>query len=466
MEFDISEAKKIYFIGIGGSSMSSLAEIMHRRGYDVSGSDMQPSHYVEHLEKVGVKCYIGQKKENVLAENPDVIIKTDAIADTNPEIAAAAEKNIPVFRRAVLLGYILDGYKTTVGVAGTHGKTTTSSMITSIMTEAVAEPSAIIGGHMKRSDSSFLAGSDEVCVFESCEYKESYLHFRPTVSVITNIAEDHMEYFKTLDNLLASFRNYLDNTRPDGTVILNAENENSAKMLSLRPYGGKVLTFGFDKGDFHTENLTCDCGLYSFDVVFSGGRQHISLSVPGKHNVANATAAFAAATVYGIPPEKIADGLKKFTGVGRRFEYYCKVNGAIIADDYAHHPDAYKVTLDTARSLGFKRVIAIHQPHTFSRTKMLMNEFVDVLGKFDHVIVTPIYAARETNDNYNIYAEDVVAKLSNAEYIADYTSVAHRVKQMARPGDLFITLSCGDIYRCAEEITRLYGEEKFITLDD
>lgn len=462
MDFDISGAKKIYFIGVGGSSMSSLAEIMKNRGYDVSGSDMQESHYVEHLEKAGVRCHIGQKKENIYTEAPDIIIKTDAIADTNPEIIAAAEKNIPVFRRAVLLGYILDGYKTTIGVAGTHGKTTTSSMITSVMEEGVENPSAIIGGHMKRSDSSFLAGGDEVCVFESCEYKESYLQFRPTISVITNIAEDHMEYFKTLDNLLHSFRKYLDNTRPGGTVILNAENENSQKMLSLRKYDGKVLTFGFDKGDFHTENLSCDCGLYSFDVVYGENRTHISLSIPGKHNVVNATAAFAAAYTYGIPAEKIAAGLKKFTGVGRRFEYYCKVNGAVIADDYAHHPDAYKVTLDTARSLGFKRVIAIHQPHTFSRTKMLMKEFVEVLSQFDHVIVTPIYAARETNDDYHIYAEDVVKNLPNAEYIPDYTSVAHRVKEMARPGDIFITLSCGDIYRCAEEITRLYGEEKFL----
>lgn len=174
MDFDISGAKKIYFIGVGGSSMSSLAEIMKNRGYDVSGSDMQESHYIEHLEKAGVRCHIGQKKENIYTEAPDIIIKTDAIADTNPEIIAAAEKNIPVFRRAFLLGYILDGYKTTIGVAGTHGKTTTSSMITSVMEEGVENPSAIIGGHMKRSDSSFLAGGDEVCVFESCEYKESY----------------------------------------------------------------------------------------------------------------------------------------------------------------------------------------------------------------------------------------------------------------------------------------------------
>lgn len=462
MEIDLTNVKKVYFIGIGGSSMSSLAEIMLDRGFAVAGSDMQKSHYTDRLSSLGISCHIGQKAENVYKEAPDVIIKTDAISDTNPEIKAANEKKIPVYRRACLLGEILDGYKKTIGVAGTHGKTTTSSMITSILMEGTENPSAIIGGQMKRINSGFLLGKNDVCAFESCEYKESYLHFRPYISVVTNIAEDHMEYFKTLDNLLASFRKYLDNTRPGGTVILNAENENSQKMLSLVPYEGKVVTFGYEKGDFHTENIHSDCGLYGFDVVYGDKRTHIQLSVPGKHNVINATAAFAAAYVYGIDPEKIAEGLKKFNGVGRRFEYYCKINGAVIADDYAHHPDAYKVTLDTARSLGFKRVIAIHQPHTFSRTKMLMNEFVDVLSQFDHVFVTPIYAARETNDNYNIYAEDVVARLKNAEYCPDFDTVAHKVKAMARPGDLFITLSCGDIYRCAERITELYGEEKFL----
>lgn len=462
MELNITEFKHIYFIGIGGSSMSSLAEIMNKRGFKVSGSDMQKSHYTEHLSELGINCHIGQKAENIYNENPDIIIKTDAISDKNPEIIAAKEKDIPVFRRAELLGKILDGYKKTIGIAGTHGKTTTSSMVTSILLEGTRKPSAIIGGHMKRINSGFLLGDDEVCAFESCEYKESYLHFHSDISVITNIAEDHMEYFKTLENLLSSFRNYLDNTKENGTVIINAENENSMKMLDLRPYKGKIITFGYESGDFHTENLKCDCGIYEFDIVYFGEKTHISLSVPGKHNVINAVAAFAATYTYGIKSEKIADGLKKFNGVGRRFEYYCKVNGAVIADDYAHHPDAYKVTLDTARSLGFKRVIAIHQPHTFSRTKMLMNEFVDVLSKFDYVIVTPIYAARETNDDYNIYAEDVVARLNNAEYIPDYDSVADRVKEIAKPGDLFITLSCGDIYRCAERITELYGEEKFL----
>ena len=462
MEFDISKAKHIYFIGIGGSSMSSLAEIMFRRGYRVSGSDMQESHYTERLSSLGISCHIGQKAQNIYDETPDVIIKTDAIADTNPEIKAAAEKNIPVFRRAVLLGEILNGYKKTIGIAGTHGKTTTSSMVTSILTEGVENPSAIIGGNMKNTGSGFLLGDDEVCAFESCEFKESYLYFHSDISVITNIAEDHMEYFKTKENLLNSFRNYLDNTKEGGTVVLNAEDGYTKQMLEIRPYGGKIVTFGFEKGDFRIGNLNCDSGLYDFDIVYFGKRTHISLSVPGKHNAGNAAAAFAASYIYGIEPAKIAAGLKKFSGVKRRFEYYCKVNGAVIADDYAHHPDAYKVTLETARSLGFKRVIAIHQPHTFSRTKRLMKEFTEILSKFDYVIVTPIYAARETNDEYNIFAEDVVAKLDNAEYIPDYESVAHRVKELARPGDLFITLSCGDIYRCAEKITELYGEERFL----
>ena len=226
----------------------------------------------------------------------------------------------------------------------------------------------------------------------------------------------------------------------------------------LDGYEGKKVSFGISSGDFHADGISCEKGLYSFELVaFGENVGKISLSVPGYHNIFNALASAAACHAYGIGFDKIAEGLKNYNGTGRRFEYHCTVNGAVIADDYGHHPDAYKVTFRTARELGFKRIIAIHQPHTFSRTKMLMDDFVDVLSTVDHVLVAPIYAARETNDEYNVYAEDIVARLPNAEYVPTFEAIADRVKALAQPGDLFITLGCGDIYKAAELITERYG---------
>lgn len=450
--------KKVYLAGIGGSSMSSLAEILFNRGYSVSGSDMQNSATTERLSSLGIKVHIGHTEDNVKSECPDVIIRTDAVLENNPEIAYALQAGIPVHRRAELLGMILDGYKTPVGVAGTHGKTTTSGMISSIIAASGAEYSAIIGGKVKQLDSSYIIGkNDDVCVFESCEYKDSFLNFRPFVSVVVNIAEDHMEYFKTLDNLIGSFKKYLRNTKESGTVVYNAECENSLTMID--DYKGQKVSFGIVKGSVTASDIFMRNGLYSFTVMYHGEKFcDVSLSVPGAHNVKNALAAAAAGIVLGISPEAISKGLHDFAGTKRRFEYHCTVNGAVIADDYAHHPDAYEVTFRTARELGFKRVIAIHQPHTFSRTKMLMNEFAQVLSKVDHVIVSPIYAARETNDEYNVYAEDLVKLLPNGEYQPDFEHIAQRVKEMAQPGDLFITLGCGNIYLAAELITRKYGD--------
>lgn len=452
---------KVYFMGIGGSSMSSLAEILLLRGYTVAGSDMQECHTVDHLRSKGIDVTVGQKAENVEKFNPDIIIKTDAIMDSNPELQYAKSHNIPVYRRAELLGFIIDGYKNAIGVAGTHGKTTTTSMITSVFLTANKDASSIIGGHMKRIDSSYYVGkTDDECIFESCEYKSSYLHFRPSISVVLNIAEDHMEYFKTLDNLINTFKKYLLNTREGGYVVTNAENENCKRMLE--GYNGKVVTFGFDKGDFTAKDIVINHGLPSFKIMYKNEEfASVSLSVPGKHNIINSLAAAAACHLAGISAEDIAAGLHDYNGTGRRFEYHCKINGAIVADDYAHHPDAYRATFNTARDLGFKRIIAIHQPHTFSRTKMLMDDFVEVLSTVDKVLIPPIYAARETNDDYHIYAQDIVARLDNAEFVPDFDAIADRIKELAQPGDLFITLGCGDIYKAAELTAKKYGEELF-----
>lgn len=468
IESTLLNAKKLHFMGIGGSSMSSLAQIARRRGYLVSGSDMQSSGTTEQLKALDISVNIGQRAENIDKECPDAVIMTDAISPNNPELLRARELQIPVFRRAEFLGKILDGYHKTVGIAGTHGKTTTSSMITALLLGAERDPSAIIGGHMNLIGASYRLGeTEELCVFESCEFKESFRFFRPDVSVILNIGEDHMEYFKTLENVIEAFRNYLKNIRPGGTLITNAEDENVKKMLE--GYDGNVLLFGRNSGHFRAENIKLNNGLPSFDLYYHPQNNaekeffgRAELSVAGQHNVLNALASAAAGYVCGLSKEEILRGLHLYNGAGRRFEYHCSINGAIVADDYAHHPDAYKATFKTARDIGFNRIIAIHQPHTFSRTKMLMDEFVEVLSTVDKVLIPPIYPARETNEEYNIYAEDVVARLNNAEFVPDFEHIADRIKELAQPGDLFITLGCGDIYKAAILTTQKYGEKKFL----
>lgn len=464
----LQTAKKLHFMGIGGSSMSSLAQIALRRGYTVSGSDMQTNKATEQLKALGISVNIGQVAPNIDKESPDAVIMTDAISPTNPERVRAEELKIPIYRRAEFLGEILDGYKTTVGIAGTHGKTTTSSMVTALFLSANKDPSAIIGGHMNLIGASYRLGkTEDLCIFESCEFKESFQFFRSDVSIILNIGEDHMEYFKTLDNVILAFRNYLKNIKPGGTLVTNAEDENVRKMLE--GYSGDLLLFGLNDGHFRAENITLNQGLPSFDLYYHANNDEekeffgrVELSVPGRHNVLNALASAASGFALGLTKDEIVKGLAAYNGAGRRFEYHCTVNGAVIADDYGHHPDAYKVTFKTARDLGFKRIIAIHQPHTFSRTKMLMDEFVEVLSTVDKVLIPPIYPARETNDDYNIYAQDVVARLNNAEFMEDFEHIADRVKELAQPGDLFITLGCGDINKAALLITKKYGEKKFL----
>ncbi len=464
----LQTAKKLHFMGIGGSSMSSLAQIALRRGYTVSGSDMQSSKATEQLKALGISVRIGQVSENIDQESPDAVIMTDAISPENPERLRAEQRCIPLYRRAEFLGEILDGYDTTVGIAGTHGKTTTSSMVTALLLSAGKDPAAIIGGHMNLIGASYrLSEKEDLCVFESCEFKESFRFFRSNVSIILNIAEDHMEYFKTLDNVILAFRNYLSNLKPGGTLVTNAEDENVKRVLE--GYTGNVLLFGLNSGHFRAENITLNQGLPAFDLYYHPENDEkkeffgsVKLSVPGRHNVLNALASAAAGHVLGLSKKEIVQGLGTYNGAGRRFEYHCTINGAVIADDYGHHPDAYRVTFKTARDLGFQRIIAIHQPHTFSRTKMLMDEFVEVLSTVDKVLIPPIYPARETNDDYNIYAEDVVARLDNAELMRDFEHIADRIKELARPGDLFITLGCGDINKAAILTTKKYGEKIFL----
>ena len=454
-EENLKKYNKLHFIGVGGSGMFPLVQILHSQGHTISGSDNNPGDTIDQERAMGVDVTIGHSAENL--KDTQAVVYSAAIMQDNVELVAARERGIPTIERSEMLGLITRRYNNCVCVSGTHGKTTTTSMLTHLMLAADLDPSAVIGGKLNAINGSGRAGNSETMVVEACEYVDTFLHLFPNVSVILNIDEDHMEYFKTRENLINSFKKYLKNTKPGGTVVYNAEDEASLEMID--GYDGNTVSFGLEKGRFHAKNISMDKGCGVFDL-FDGENMlgTVRLAVPGAHNVKNALAAAAACTVYGFGADTVIKGLCAYSGAERRFEYHCTVNGAVIADDYGHHPDAYKVTFDTARAVGFKRIIAIHQPHTFSRTKMLMDDFVSVLSTVDHVLVAPIYAARETNDLYNIYAEDVVSRLPNGEYCESFDKIADRVFEMAREGDLFITLGCGDIYKAAKLITKRQTE--------
>jgi len=360
-----------------------------------------------------------------------------------------------------VLGALLAEFDCPIGVAGTNGKTTASSMLASVFTAARKDTSFIIGGTVKQFSSGWRYGESRgFCIFESCEFRSSFLNFFPKISLILNISEDHMEYFKTRENLIGEFKKYVANTPSDGTVVYNCECE--ASRIAVSDFSGRKVTFGEKEGDFTFTAVSLENGLYSADILKNGEFFcRARLRVPGRHNLLNAVAAAAVADAAGLDPSAVEGGLSSYEGALRRFEYHCEINGAVVADDYGHHPDAYAVTFKAARDLGFKRIIAVHQPHTYSRTRMLMNEFADVLSSVDKVLVTPIYAARETNEEYNVSSEELVALLPNAELVPDFDAVADRIKELAQPGDLFITLGCGDIYKAARLTARKYGEKLF-----
>ena len=390
----IVPGKRAHLVGIGGVSMSPLAEVLHGEGLRVSGSDMQESSSVEHLRSLGIPVTIGHLPESV--EGKDFIIRTAAVHDGNPEIAAAREQGIPVFERAEAWGSIMRRYENALCISGTHGKTTTTSMCTHIAMAARIDPTVMIGGTLPLLGTGHRVGKGETIILESCEYCNSFLSFSPTVAVILNVEADHLDFFEDLEDVENSFRAFADLVPKDGAVLANGEDANT--MEALRGKKG-VLTFGLEQGDFHAENLKWKAGLPTFDVVQDGKPvAHISLQVPGVHNVKNAIAAAAAALVLGISGEAIARGLNDFRGAGRRFEYKGKVKGATIYDDYAHHPGELNALLDTAMSLGYQRVICAFQPHTYTRTKALFDEFVAALKKPNVTFLAEIYAAREKND--------------------------------------------------------------------
>ena len=446
----IAPGRRAHLPGIGGVSMAPLAEVLHGAGMVITGSDMRESAAVEHLRSLGIPVHIGHRAENL--GQAELVIRTAAVHDDNPEIAAAHAAGVPVFERAQAWGAIMRGYKHALCISGTHGKTTTTSMCTHIIMAAQMDPTVMIGGTLPLLGSGYRVGHGDTIILESCEYCNSFLSFFPTVAVILNIEADHLDFFKDLEDVEKSFRAFADLVPEGGRIIANRDDENTMRTLAgeERP----VTTFGLAEGDIHAADLTWNKGLPTFDVVCRDQvYAHVSLSVPGLHNVKNALAAAASAMALGVPGEAVERGLAQFRGAGRRFEHKGTYHGAQVYDDYAHHPGELKALLDTARTLGYARVICAFQPHTYTRTKALFDDFVEVLKQPDITLLAEIFAARETND-IGISSRDLAERIPGAKYCATLPEVTDALRALARPGDLILTVGAGDIYTAGEALVK------------
>ena len=441
----------VHLVGIGGVSMASLAEVLLSAGVAVSGSDWHESATVQRLRSLGIRVFTGpQKAENI--EGTVCVIRTAAAHDDNPEIAAARAAGIPVFERAQAWGAIMQDYKNALCISGTHGKTTTTSMCTHIFMAAQADPTVMIGGTLPLLGADYRVGHGDTIILESCEYCNSFLSFFPTVAVILNVEADHLDFFKDLEDVEHSFRAFADRVPEGGMIVANCEDENT--MHALRGETRPVLTFGVENGDVHAENMVFHQGLPSFDVVVRGEHYaFVELPVPGLHNVKNALAAAASAAALGLPGSAVEEGLKHFTLPGRRFEYKGEFNGAKVYDDYAHHPGELNSLLDGVRTLGYERIVCAFQPHTYTRTHELFDDFVTALCRPDVTILAEIFAARETND-LGISSKDLAERIPGAVFCPTLEDVTETLRSIARPGDLILTVGAGNIYTAGEALVK------------
>ncbi len=450
----ILEGKKhIHFIGIGGSGMFPLAQILHAEGYYLTGSDNNETDTLALVRGLGIPVYMGQAAGNI--EGADLVVHTAAIMQDNPELAAARRSGVPVLERSELLGIITHRYSNTVCVSGTHGKTTTTSMLVQILLETNIDPTAVIGGKLPAIGGNGRVGASDVMVCEACEFVDTFLKLYPDISVILNIDADHLDYFGTLENIIKSFRRFSEMT----TKLLLVNGDDANTMKAVDGLDKKLVTFGYaDTNDYYVMNITHGDGIQTaFDLMKGGdclGR--ITIHVPGDHNVINSLAACAAAAELGVDVEAMRAGLEKFKGAGRRFEVLGKVGGVTIADDYAHHPAELKVTLEAAKSMPFRKVWAVFQPFTYSRTAMLLDDFAKTLSIADHVVLSEIMGSREVN-TYNIYAKDLADKIEGCVWFETFEEIADYVLQNAQAGDLVITLGCGDVYKAAKLMLKKGG---------
>ena len=445
----------VHFIGIGGISMSGLAEILLDEGFTISGSDSKESDLTKHLEAKGISVFYGQKASNIIP-GIDLIVYTAAIHEDNPEFAQAKAQGLPMLSRAELLGQIMDNYEQSIAVAGTHGKTTTTSMISQILLEAKTDPTITVGGILEAINGNLRVGESEVFISEACEYTNSFLNFRPKYSIILNVEAEHLDFFKDLDDIRKSFHKFAANTLADGPTIINGEIDNYTEIVKGLPQ--RIITYGLNSSyDYYAENITYDekaCAIFS--VMHDGQKiMDVHLNVPGKHNVSNSLAAIALCDIMDIPNEAVISGLLKFGGANRRFQYKGKIDGITIIDDYAHHPTEIKATLTAAANYPHERLVLVFQPHTYSRTKAFLDDFAEVLSMADVVVLADIYAAREQN-TYGVSSKDILNLLkkkgTEAYYLPSFEEIEKFLLKNCINGDLLITMGAGNVVEIGEAL--------------
>lgn len=441
----IRPGRRVHLVGIGGVSMRPLGLVLKGMGLLVTGSDMNASVSTDELIGQGIKVAIGHRAENI--QGADCIIRTAAAHNDNPEIQAARAAGIPIFERAQAWGVIMQEYKNAICFSGTHGKTTATSMMTHILMAAEWDPTVMIGGYLPMLHSGHRVGHGDTIVLESCEYCNSFLNFYPTVAVVLNIEEDHLDYFKDLKEIEHSFHQFAE--LATDRILANGDDPNTMEALA----GLNYVTFGFGEHNrVRAENISSDW--HQFDVICDGQCYcHLKLQVLGKHNVLNALSAAAAAWLLGVPGEAVARGLATFTGADRRLQHKGQYNGAEVYDDYAHHPGELAATIDAVRSMDCKRIIVAFQPHTYTRTKALFHDFVRELRKPDLVVLAEIYAARERN-TVGISSRDLQQEIPGAVYCETLPEVTEYLRSIAQPGDVILTVGAGDIYRAGEALLK------------
>ena len=452
---NFEEPIHVHFIGIGGISMSGLAEILLEEGFTISGSDAKQSALTDSLAKKGATIYIGQKASN-LSIRPALVVYTAAIREDNEEFKAAVDAGIPMLSRAELLGQIMDNYEKSIAVAGTHGKTTTTSMISQILLVAKADPTISVGGILESIGGNIRVGGSEVFITEACEYTNSFLHFHPKYSIITSVEAEHLDFFKDIDDIRRSFHEFAGNTSHDGVLIINGQIEALDQITNN--LSCSVTTYGLcENDDFYAKNITYNdhaCGTYTL-MHKTEDLGTVSLSVPGKHNVSNSLAAIALCLNLGLPLDVIKKGLLQFGGTKRRFEYKGTKNGITVIDDYAHHPTEVAATLTAARNYPHGRIICVFQPHTYSRTKAFLSDFARVLSMADIVVLADIYAAREKN-TIGISSKDLLAELQKngqeSYYFPSFDEIETFLSEKCINNDLLITMLDGDVYLIGEHL--------------
>ncbi len=453
----INDYKHIYMIGIGGISMSGIAEILVKWNFQVSGSNNVTNEQTEWLEKNGVKVNIGHAKENIHNEI-DLVVYTAAIKEDNPEIIEAKKYGIPIVERGNFLGEITKLFKDTIGIAGTHGKTSTTSMVASSFLEAELDPSIQVGTFLNKINGNYRVGQSDYFIIEACEYAESYLNFQQRSAIVLNIDDDHLDYFGTIENIKKSFEKYVSHLPENGLLVLNREDE---RCYDLRNFTkAQVITVGkTDRADWHYENITYDVDGYPSYDAYKGAHlvNRMTLHVTGEHMVFNSLCCLALCDAYGINPSIVAGALKEYSGASRRLEYKGEVNGAKVYDDYGHHPTEIAATVKGLLNKKFHESWVVFEPHTYSRLAQHLKEFASSLIPFDHIVITDIYAAREIN-TYAIHEDDLIKEIKalgkEAIHISDLEEIVSYLKKQVNQGDIVLSLGAGNVTKVSQFLTK------------